>query len=493
MTRGLTVIIAFWLTPLVSSSRADTFTYIDEDGQPATVEARLVGEGQGAFALELPTGELRLIPQGAVQERKPGDDPVPISPKEALNRLRVKFGEEKFRGLAEPPYAIGLVLSEPLQKQYENRAAGALKKAARFFRTVEGVFLSFMKEMKVQTQLPRHPLVVLIFETDDDFEEHTQADTEGRGLSAGNIAGYYNLISNQLVIRMSECHTFDTPLHEAIHQQVYNRGVLRRLAPLPAWFNEGIATGFEGNGERITIGPLKASKRYSRQAMHARNVNWDDVVADDTAFRGDVFAGEAYGHAWSIHWLLASRHKKDYARYLQRLGEKRALEPHDPAARRREFEETFGKSVKELQQEFPRALETAARKQNIDLTEVKPPGYSQTTTNLAEVEMTAVRQAGIGGALEVEGQLRNLSLLRPMSFYVTVETDAGTYAEWHIAQLSTQKTTALPKQFVQKVMDNAPGGSSRLFRVRVKAAVPDSETGQNWQRGQLPRPVYRPQ
>lgn len=492
MKHRLSLSTLLLLLVIHGAAPADTFTYLDEDGKTVTVDAKLVGEGQGAFALELPGGELRLIPQGAVQERKPAEDPTPLSAKEALEQLREKFGDDKFRGLAEGPYALGLILSEPLPKQYETRAASMLKKAHKFFKTVEGVFLSFMKDVKVPVEAPRYPLVVLIFETDDDFEEFTHADTEGRGLSAGNIAGYYNMLSNQLVIRMSECHTFDTPLHEAIHQQAYNRGVLQRMAQLPAWFNEGLATGFEGNGEKIAIGPMKVSQRYSRQAMRARSVNWDDVVADDTAFRGDVLAGEAYGHAWSIHWLLASRHKKEYAKYLELLGEKRALERYDAAARRQDFEASFGKSVNDLQQEFSTALATTARKQNIDLTEPKTPGYSLTTTNLADVEMTAVRMVDQGNRLEVEGQLRNLSQLRPMVFYVTVETDSGTYADWYVTQLAPQKVAPLSKQVVQKVMENAPGGPSQSFRVRVKAAVPDSDTGQNWQRGQLPKPKYRP-
>ncbi len=475
---------------LAARAAADTFVYLDEDGKTVTLPAKLVGEGQGAFALELPDGELRLIPQGAVRSREPGDDPKPISPKDALERLKEKFGADNVRGQSDSAYAICLVLSEPLPKQFESRAAGFLKKAAKFFKTVESVFLEFMKEMKAETQLPRYPLVILIFETDDQFEEYTHADTEGRGLSAENISGYFNLLSNQLVLRMSECHNFETPLHEAVHQQVYNRGVLQRLAPVPAWFNEGLATGFEANGERINVGPLKVSKRYSRQAMQARNVNWGDVVVDDTAFRGDIFAGEAYGHAWGMHWLLASRHKKQYIQYLDLLREKRALQNDDREQRRREFEDVFGK-IANLQKEFPQALESAARKQSIDLAAPKPPGYSRTTSNLAEVEMTAVKQGSLGGRLEVEGQLRNLSMVRPMSFHVTVETDAGTYAEWFVPQVGTLKTASLDKQVVQKMMENAPGGPSQTFRVRVKAAVPDGTTGQSWQRGNLPRPIFR--
>ncbi len=472
-----------------STGRADKFIYHDEDGQVVTVQARLAGEGQGAFALELTDGELRLIPQAAVRVREPGDDPEPESDEIILGRLRDKFGEERFRSIADGPYAISLILAEPLPKQHENRANLFLKKAAKFFKSVEGVFLGFMKDMKAETQPPRYKQVILIFETDDDFEEYAREERGDGGLSAGNVAGYYNLLTNHLVIRMSECHTFATPLHEAIHQQVYNRGILQRLAPLPAWFNEGIATGFEGNTERIGTGPLRVSRRYALQTLFAQSVDWSDVIVHDAAFRGDIFASEAYGAAWGLHWYLATKHKKQYVQYLELLGQKKTLARDTPEDRRREFEEIFGKSAGQMQLEFPKALEAMAKKQGVSLLEEKPPGYSLTMKNLAEVEMTAVQDAG-SGLLQVEGRMRNVNTVRPMSFHVSVETNAGTYADWYLPEVGILKMTTLPKQIVQKVMVNARGGPSQTFRVRVRAAVPDGETGLRWQRGELPRPVF---
>ena len=112
-------------------------------------------------------------------------------------------------------------------------------------KSIEVMFSRFCSSMRVQAGKPEFPLVVLIFETDDDFEEYTAKATGGRGLSAGNIAGFYSPITNYLYVRMSECYSFSTPLHEAIHQQCFNTGVLHRLSPVPTWFGEGIATGFE--------------------------------------------------------------------------------------------------------------------------------------------------------------------------------------------------------------------------------------------------------
>ena len=92
--------------------------------------------------------------------------------------------------------------------------------------------------------------------------------------------------------------------------------------------------------------------------------------------------------------------------------------------------------------------------------------------------------------LEVEGKLKNLSPIRPMSFHVTVETDSGTYGDWHVPALAVNQTAPLPKQFAQKVMQNARGGPSQRFIVRVKSAIPESEEGQRWKRGELPVPVF---
>ena len=278
------------LLSFARGSSGDTFTIREDDGNLATVDAILAGEGRGLVALERTDGRIEIISQAQIVKRELRPDPDPISCETMIERLRDKFGADKFRAFSDSRYVIGLVLSEPLPKIYDAKAATCLKKGAAFMKTVEKVFLDFTSDLKIETQKPRYPLVLLIFETDDDFIRFAAEETGGRGLSAGSMLGFYSGLSNRLVIRMSECHTFTTPLHEAVHQQVYNRQVIRRLAPIPVWFNEGIATGFEGNGEKISGGPLKVSARYARAAVRAKTVDWDNVVSDDKAFRGDISA-----------------------------------------------------------------------------------------------------------------------------------------------------------------------------------------------------------
>src|SRR5690606_20563232 len=143
----------------------------------------------------------------------------------------------------------------------------------------------------------------------------------GQTLAAENMAGVYSPLTNWVAIRIGECRSFQVPLHEAIHQQVYNRGLLQRLADVPVWLNEGLANGFENDGERINIGPTRISATYARQVPQADTLGWEQVFADDAVFHGDVLSGEAYVHSWSMHWLLVTQHRLAYARYVRLLGQ----------------------------------------------------------------------------------------------------------------------------------------------------------------------------
>lgn len=472
-------------------ARADYWTYVDQSKKTVEVEARSLGAEQGWEALELADGSITRVPIAAIVKREASEGPMPITEDEMIAKLYEQFGREKFRAHAASPFVIGLVLTAPLHPASEPRAQGFLKKAARFMKNVDRVFLQFSRQLRFDTQPPRFPLVALIFETDEDFDAYAREVMGGRGLSAGNVSGFYSVLTNVLVMRLSECHTFETPLHEAIHQQVYNRQVYQRLAPIPAWFNEGIATGFEGNGERINVGPTKISKHYVQMALSARNIDWSHVIADDRSFRGDVLANEAYGHAWSLHWLLVTKYKIPYMKYVKLLATKSPLSEDSEETRIREFEETFGKKVDALQTEFKAALQTALKRQRGSRDNGSRPGYLTMQSSLGEVEIKGVTDLSRGGLMEAEGRLRNISPFRPLAFHVVIATDAGTYAEWHIPEIGALETTVLPKKLARKLMINARGGPSSSFTVHVRSVLADSDDNDRWRRGELPIPVFR--
>lgn len=469
-----------------SISQADEFTYRNSEGELITLEARLHGSGQGAFALLKADGQIELIPERAVTKRVPQDGPKPITQEEMVAKLTEQFGEELFRAEIKSPFVCGLVLAEPLDSRIEeSRCRAFLKKATDFMKRVENIFEDFAREVHVPLQDPEFPLVLLIFETDDDFEKYADEITGGKGISSSRTLGFYSAITNFLAIRMSECHTFETPLHEAIHQQVYNRQMLKRLAPLPAWFNEGIATGFEGNGDRITNGPVKVNSHYARRAAEGSPIGWHDLVSGDVAFRGDIFAGDAYTHAWSMHWLLVNQHRDAYTEYVKLLGQKKPLAKSTEDERRKEFETAFGKSAEDFQSEFLPQLKLEIKRQKVRFT-TTPQGRDVKQSNLAEVDFGAIlRPQGI----LVGGKLKNISYIREMAYYVTIETGSGLYAEWFIPNLSINRSTPLKSQYARKPVSTPKAnlGASSVM-INVHSAPVESEKAKTWARGSVPAP-----
>ncbi len=347
---------------------ADDFTIRLDNGDTTTLTARFAGEGRKATALEMPDGGWKLIPSDRVLERQPGPDPKPLTHDEMLTQINDEFSATRTISNIDKPFVIVLVRARPgaLDPTIEKRYQNVVKKAGTFFRGMQTNFLEFVKQARIETTAAKFPLAALIFESDRHFDAYTARVTEDQsGLSSPNIAAFYDLQTNRLVIRLSECTTFDTPLHEAVHQQVYNRGMLQRFAPIPSWFNEGIATGFEGDGERVRSGPKSISDRYGRMALRARVVTWNEIVTRDEPFQGDVLAAEAYGHAWGLHWLLVTKYRVEYNNLVKHYAAKKPLDFDRPDERVAEFEKIVGKSVAELQREFqlelPRAM---ARRKN---------------------------------------------------------------------------------------------------------------------------------
>jgi hypothetical protein len=484
-----------------ATCQADQFYYRDADGQPVELEATLVGSEQGIYILETPDGRYHLVPRGAAEKRVASAGPAALDGPAMAARLTQEFTGERFRSYLQEPFVIGLVLGSPLPKASEGAAKAFLRDVAVFLKNVEGAFARYARDARVETPAATHPVVVLIFETREDFVNYAAAATSGDEDIAKRVAGFYSKLTNILAIRLEECRTFDTPLHEAIHQQVYVRKILQRLAPIPTWFDEGLATGFEANGGKINVGPGKISVRYANQALESQPVDWAQLLGGDEAFRAAATVDGAYGQAWGLHWLLVTRYKSEYAAYMRLLGQKKPLQEYPPEQRQADFQQAFGDKLAEMQAQFPSLLEAACRKQNVVLKPPERKGISLTEENLGQVQLTAVRHQTVGAAglrgdrLEVQGTLLNLSPLRTMAFHVTVETNAATYAEWFIPQLDLLKSAPLPAQNVVKPMQvpaAAAGGIAQIpgtFRVRIRSVPADSDEAKRWTSGQRPVPV----
>jgi hypothetical protein len=478
---------------------ADRFFFRDQSGNHVGLQARLVAANANGYVLETADGRYRLVPSSAAEKHEPSADPVPLTGAEMAARLQAEFSAEHFRSCIQEPFLIGLVLAAPLPKESEPQARSLLRDAAGFLKNVDTAFTRYAREMRIEARALTAPTVALIFESRKDFAKYITATTDRQESAARRTAGFYSKLTNILAIRLEECRNFEVPLHEAIHQQVYARGIFQRLAPIPTWFDEGLATGFEANAGKINVGPGKVSVRYAHQALDARGLPWSELIAGDAAFTAPPRVADAYGQAWAMHWFLVTRHKPEYAAYMRLLGQKQPLQEDSPHQRRADFTKVFGDKLPEMQTQFRTALDAAGKRPDTVLKRPSAKAPSLTEEELGQVELNAVRQESPGPPhvrFQLSGTLTNLSPLRPMAFHVTVETDAATYAEWLIPRLDSKKSAPLPVKDARKAMrmpvgvSAVPAARSRTFRVRIRSAPADSPEAQRWKAGPLPVPIF---
>lgn len=349
--RPLRILIAFVL--VCCTAAGDEITVVDDARQEVTIEARWIAEGKQAVALERRDGRWEVVPSDQIKQRTPKDGPEPLSAAELEQRLQQEFSG-RLVSQVESPFVLAMIAAQPIEgnPRETGRRRQQLKRAMKFLQGMQKGVREFAADAEIELHEPLFPLVVLIFEHDEEFNRQVTVETQGDGLAAKSIASYYSLLSNRLNLRVRECRTFATPLHEAIHQQAHNRGVLKRLAPVPAWFNEGLATGFEGDGERLKSGPKAFNRKYASIAVNSRKINWADIVREDAGFRGDILAGEAYAQAWALHWWLYTRHRPEYRRLLQHYSQLEPLTEMAAQERMETFQSIVGHSPEELQDDF---------------------------------------------------------------------------------------------------------------------------------------------
>jgi len=473
---------AIWFIIAAADARADTFVYTDDKGATQTVTARLLGSGQDAHALLQADGQMLVVPEGAVEKRETADGPAALTPAAMVDVLKSRFGADLLRVQTDEQFVIAFVAAGPLDRRAETRVKGFLQKTTRFMNNVNTVFERFARDMQFPLHDPEFPLVSVVFESDDDFNKFTNENTDGEGISAARISGFYSPQTNWLAIRLEECRTFRVPLHEAIHQQMYNR-VFQRLAPIPRWFDEGIATGFENNGEKVDIHPAKINSQYAwlSKSMPGDDVKWADIVNDDQSFGGDILAAESYVEAWSLHWMLVTQHEAAYRKYVQELATRTPLEELPAEQRTERFAAIFGESVAAIADEFPRVLDVGIKRQKVRAPPQSPAGQMLTNESLAEIRMKALNDLS-SGRLLVEGQIKNTSPIRPMTYHVSVVTGSGTYTDWVIDGLDVNAQTVLSGKVAAKVLPGTVGGLAATFTVRVQSTLAGSETAKQWNR-----------
>jgi hypothetical protein len=151
-----------------------------------------------------------------------------------------------------------------------------------------------------------------------------------------------------------------TLVHEATHQMAFNGGLHRRLAPVPLWVSEGVATYFEtpdlGSDRGWKgIGNVNAP-RLERFLAHHRVGGLEEIVLGDEPFRQPDQALDAYARAWALTYFLAQTRRAAFLDYLRVIARKEPLADDDVEERRRDFQAAFGVSPAELEEPLLRFM-----------------------------------------------------------------------------------------------------------------------------------------
>lgn len=468
------------------AATADEFQYLDQDGRTQTVEGQVYATDSTKTAVLQDDGSLEIIPSALITKRTPAESPAFITAQQALDRLKEKYGAELFRGTVAEPFVVGVVLQAPVPKKNERRLTRALERAASYMQSVEESFDRFMTSLSVELSKPDVPLVLLIFESDDDFEDFATNEFGRSSLSAEMVKGFYSNLSNVLYVRMSECATFDTPLHEAIHQLCFNKGLFRRLAPVPLWLAEGMACSFEGSGTKVRSNPTQLNSEYSAELIERSRDSqrfsgmsiadaWSTIVVDDGIYRTEQSINAAYISSWSLHWILVRKYKKQYAEYLKYIRTLEPLEDIESSVRLAEFRKAFDVTPNELKEPFRKSFLAAAKDSRHVRRSLEPDGVSKKESHLAVVSIYAARDAQ---RLVAHGELKNISPFREMAYYVCVQTDGARNIQWFLPSVRMGKVIKLRRQ-------QTPVGGS-LFRVSVRSTPAGSATAADWAAGRVP-------
>ena len=81
--------------------------------------------------------------------------------------------------------------------------------------------------------------------------------------------------------------------------------------------------------------------------------------------------------------------------------------------------------------------------------------------------------------MKIEAQLRNISPLREMAYYVVVVTASGEYVDWYLPRMKINQFMKLDPKSMR-----VSGG--RSFDVHVVSTPADSSMNDRWANGQLP-------
>lgn len=387
MLRAVLLVVVLLVGAIAAAVETLTFEhrpYADADPRTLSVAGRTLKEDSvGNRYFETVDGARYLVGSASIESRASDTTPFAPASHEAM-------GE---RLLAELPDGFRVHTTEHYVVAYDTSREFA-EWASSLFEGLHRALVRYWGKQGLELTEPEFPLPIVIHRDRAAYDAAARA--EGVGLGA---IGYYHLTTNRVrmydltgaqelratgyrmrrgsrseISRMLSLPAAQplvaTLVHEATHQVCFNAGVMQRLADLPLWLVEGMATYFEAPNAGSLRGWRGIGKvNQLRLRDFRRNLpQWNqttvlNLVASDKRLRDPRTGGRAYADAWAMNYYLIKRRGDDYVAYVKAMAERKpfaappADESEEATARRRvaTFEKHFG-DIRQLQADLLKAM-----------------------------------------------------------------------------------------------------------------------------------------
>lgn len=221
------------------------------------------------------------------------------------------------------------------------RLAGKLDEMGNRQNTPSGFYTPTVNRMVIYDQTEREEARVELSGADGDRKN------KGKNMTRAQLTRE----ARELKTRDNAVYNTETIVHELTHQLSYNYGLLRRDGSAPSWYVEGLAMLFEPSDGNAPLGwryknvlPIN-SKRYAGFCHYANNARdssiIDELIASDQPIR--ELSLDAYDVSWALVYYCYKKRSKEFVKFMK-LCRDNPAPVDDPVARKKSFEECFGKT-----------------------------------------------------------------------------------------------------------------------------------------------------
>lgn len=327
----------------------------------------LIEAEDGGLLLMEPDQRIWLLQPAAIRDREVLAEALPMLDARELEKKLLEELPAGFRIEKTPHFLIAYNSDRQFAKWVGNL----------YEKLLRGYLDWWKKKHGLVWQAPEVPLVVLVFGTHEEYTRHVQREL---GQPPGSMVAYYNLMTNrvalfdmtiglgpsgnnrniaEIVRSPGAVEMVTTIIHEGTHQLMFNTGMQTRFADTPLWVNEGLAMFFEtpdaNNPQGFrAIGQVNLP-RLNRMVVWSRNRSPDSLqtlLSDDSVLRSPDSLLDRYAEAWAFNYFLLQRHGKEYAAYLEFLGNKPRMVYDSPDQRLADFQRFIDVEWTELDREF---------------------------------------------------------------------------------------------------------------------------------------------